>query len=73
MTVSAVTAMPYAEGCPRCKAPGAIQRLLTSMVRYYRCGHCDWRWQVSRDPVITPPDESWANGTPATASSSVCY
>jgi hypothetical protein len=59
---------PAEEGCPRCKAPGAIQRLLTSMVRYYLCGHCDWRWQVSRDPFVKRQDEFRATGTPRPAS-----
>lgn len=71
MIVSAVAAMPHAEGCPRCKAPDGIQRLLTSMARYYLCGRCDCRWQVSRDPFIKHHrDEPWSNGTAADAASS---
>ena len=45
--------------CPRCSAPCRAPNLLTSMTRYYACGRCACRWQVSRleendlEPVAT--------------------
>jgi hypothetical protein len=51
MTIPAPAPMPPLNCCPRCNAPEGIQQLLTSMVRYYACGHCDWRWQVWRGCV----------------------
>ena len=33
--------------CPRCGAPDATLKLLTSMTRYFVCPHCNCRWQVS--------------------------
>ncbi len=51
MIVSATAQMPPVNCCPRCNAPDGIQRLLTSMVRYYACSHCDCRWEVSRGRV----------------------
>jgi hypothetical protein len=51
MIRAAAEATPPANCCPRCNAPDGIQRLLTSMVRYYVCGRCDCRWQISRDLV----------------------
>jgi hypothetical protein len=37
-----------ADRCPRCSAFCGTPNLLTSMTRYYVCGGCGWRWQVSR-------------------------
>jgi Zn ribbon nucleic-acid-binding protein len=51
MIIAAAGATPPVKPCPRCNTPDGIQRLLTSMVRYYACSHCDFRWQVSRDRV----------------------
>jgi hypothetical protein len=41
-------AQTIGEGCPRCNAPDATMTLLTSMIRYFMCSRCQWRWQVSR-------------------------
>jgi hypothetical protein len=62
-------AMLPANGCPRCNAPDGIQRLVTSMVRYYVCGRCDCRWQVSRDLGIR--DEADVEGADSVGSRSV--
>jgi Zn ribbon nucleic-acid-binding protein len=51
MIIAAAGAMRPVNTCPRCNTPDGIQRLLTSMVRYYACNHCDFRWQVSRHRV----------------------
>jgi hypothetical protein len=44
--------------CPRCKAPGGAQSLLTSMTRYYVCRQCACRWHVDRkteqETALTP-------------------
>ena len=49
--IPAAAAMLPVNCCPRCNAPDGIQRLLTSMVRYYACSRCDCRWQVWRGHV----------------------
>jgi hypothetical protein len=36
------------DACPRCRALSGTPNLLTSMTRYYVCGHCACRWNVSR-------------------------
>jgi ribosomal protein S14 len=32
--------------CPRCGSPDGVLNLLTSMIRYFTCPHCDCRWHV---------------------------
>jgi hypothetical protein len=36
------------DACPHCSALSGTPNLLTSMTRYYVCGHCACRWNVSR-------------------------
>lgn len=56
--------------CPRCAAAPATQNLLTSMTRYYVCGHCGFRWQASRvaesteeNPEVERPHQGVHSGT----------
>lgn len=42
--------------CPRCKAADQNMTLLTSMHRYYSCGRCACRWQISRSSERMHPD-----------------
>jgi hypothetical protein len=48
LTGDALPAPSAPGGCPRCGAFCGTPNLLTSMTRYYICGGCGCRWQLSR-------------------------
>lgn len=52
------SALEASDRCPRCSAPCGALNLLTSMTRYYVCGRCECRWQVSRMEESNSPSHA---------------